>query len=57
MKVWELKKWDKWQTKEIGVVEFIKMDWMYGQWMDERWYIVIWHNDNYEYNYETKMYE
>lgn len=34
MKFWQLKKWDKLKT-ESKIYEFIKMDWMYGQWREE----------------------
>lgn len=56
MKVWELKKWDKLDTWDM-VYEFIKMDWMYWQWLDWEWNIRIWHNEDYEFNNRTKMYE
>lgn len=56
MKVWELKKWDLWYTWD-EVFEFIKMDGAYWQWLDWEWNIRIWHNEDYEFNKWTKMYE
>lgn len=40
MKLYELKPWTKvrfdWKT-----YQFLKIDWMYGKWLDENWEFVI----------------
>jgi hypothetical protein len=46
-KVWELKPWDKWNTWS-EILTFRKMDWMYGQWFNEKKDIKVWHKDSYE---------
>lgn len=47
MKYYNLKKWDKAKHWE-KILTFQKIDWMYAQWIDDKWNINIWNSIDYE---------
>jgi hypothetical protein len=58
LQAYHLKKWDKAKHWKVGeILTFNKMDWMYAQWLTEKWEIKVGHSGWYILNKETNIYE